>query len=218
MLGSNREGRANYRRRVKKESFGIYRPLTDESAKKIWDALGETISEIAPLYGKYGKNVAAPIQMGVTFTPRREVRSALGRGLLQRFEPGRMISQLESKADPEDIKLKVPLAGAEWFSSQDRDLGFRFEPSAATEELAQEAEIIRAVLENANAGSIPVYVPDHLTILKSGVGRKEKFELGEGQRRVIAGAIENCFEKAGIEAITLAGMQIGDNYNGKRQA
>ena len=220
-LPANREEQHDYKKRVNTEAFGIYRPLTEESAEEVWEVLRSAKQTIKSYFGQYVTTTAElvmPVDMGVTFVMREKMRRAMKHGLLQRgFEAARTIDIIESSQPIEQVSLEVPLGAARWVSTRERKLAIGFEESEATQELGEEAGVLQDMLTGLRAGELTVLEPDHVTLFKYGSARDGR-DLGRDHKAIVGGILEEHFCAANVHAITLGRLVMGDSYSQPRES
>jgi len=215
-LIADRENQATYRRRVQKEAFGVYRPLTEASALALQSALGTAHEDITTyLNGVYRRSppkIKMQEELGVTFVARTMVRKSLKLGMLQRgFELGRMTQAIESHAALELGHLEVPFDHFDWFGARGRRFVGCFSDSEGLEELTEQGNVIQSVLSGVRGTGIRVYTPpDHISMLRQVGGGSE---LSTRARAEVEGIVAEHLGAAGIESVMLDSLVIGESYN-----
>lgn len=217
-LPANQEGRSTYKRRAKQHGFGVYRPLTDESSQLVWEVLGKAKEDIKSFFGHYRHGpaeLAVPVEMGVTFVPRRKVGRALRHGLLERLELARLIERIESHNEDQGVALDVTLTHTDWYSDQERKLVYCFTESEGKGELEREANLIGRMLGDSKAHELDVLTPDHLTLMKYGHARDGR-DLSRDHKDTVGEIVETHFRQAEVQELYLGRLVIGDSYSQPR--
>lgn len=215
---ANREQQPGYRARVKKEAFGIYRPLTEASAEQVHEVNRTVAREIKSYFRQYittPAELVAHVDLGVTFVPKSDMKRAMGNGLLQRgFQTARTIEHIEAHHVVEQVALPVRLGSALWpDEKRERKLGMSFVPGTrAMHELNSEAEVLRGMLRALKAGELAVREPDHISMFKYGT-RRDGRDLSMEDKETVAGIMEACFQSAGLEEIVLGRLNMGESYS-----
>ncbi len=219
----NKEDRPSYKRRVGKEVFGIYRPLTDESESEIREVLRGAQKDITGFLGQTRKESAEVMiadDMGVTFVQRTHVRRALNLGLVARgFELGRLVERFEHQRDTQPDSLEVPFGDFAWFGNRwsggryaGRKLVGRLAVSEATSTLMDQSELVEDVLGAVHAAELNVERPDHVSFLRYGRSG-DLLDLGAAHRNGVLDIVEDHFRAAGVTTLTLGELVVGNSYS-----
>ncbi|HEX7633626.1 MAG TPA: hypothetical protein VF401_04890 [Candidatus Saccharimonadales bacterium] len=221
-LVANREQQPRYKQRAANEAFGIYRPLAEESAEQVWDALADARRDVSRFFSRTrgtSAELVIPAEIGATFVMRVKVRRAMKHGLLQRgFDLNRTLAVIEEYKENNDSELEVPLSETDWFDQGERKLVYKFEEATkATHQLAKQSNDIGEILESCKAGELKVYQPDHVTLFKYG-RRRDGRDLSREHKNIVGEIVEERFADANIGAIVLAGLVPGDSYSQPRLA
>lgn len=215
-LVANRELQPGFKKRIHKEAFGIYRPLTQDSYQQVYDILVDAKDEIDDYLGKRrnaSANIVLPDQMGITFVGLQSTRKTMRhKSLLQR---GFDVRQLQKSVDDYNDKivspLEVPIDELDWYSYHRRRLVGKFALSGGFEEIMDNSESIGELLNDARGGQLRVLQPDHVSLFKYG-RRRDNLDLSHKHRNEVADIVHNHFEAADIGAVMLDKIVVGKTY------
>lgn len=217
---ANRENRRSAKDRVNKNAFGMWRPLTEVSRKKVEAAmrLGKTsvlnYLESERPAGNYSEFIVAgektrngEARLGVTFVEVQKVRASMRQGghIMQALNAGRLLSEIETHTSAQDVSLEIPLGGFMWCGHGLRKLVGVIENGEARQELVREAGVIEQILTDVNRRPIHVQVPDHVTVAQYG-SRRDGQPLSVLQRNEIEIMMQEQFTKDGIGSVALGAV------------
>lgn len=213
---------------AKKQAFGIYRPLTEDSAAELTEALNGAQSKAEARLRRVRRSkpiseFAVREAFGVTFVPRSQIKNAMGYGLLQHIvSVARVIDDIESHNDGKDIELDVALDmnnGFDW-PGDDRTLIVRLDKSCeGAKELVREAPHVESLLRLSDSGRLKsrlrIFKPDHVTLLDYGVEGDNR-DLSLPQQYDVADIYRDQFLESKLTKLTLGGLMLADGFDSPR--
>ena len=215
-LVSDRELQPGFKKRIHKEAFGIYRPLTNDSYQQVYDILVDAKEEIDDFLTKRrntSASVTLPDQMGITFVGLQSTRKTMRhKSLLQR---GFDVKQLQHSVDEYNEKivspLEVPIDELDWYSYHQRRLVGKFALGEGFAELQDNSESISELLNDARGGQLRVMQPDHVSLFKYG-RRRDNMDLSHKHRNEVSDIVLRHLEVADIGAVMLDKIVVGKTY------
>jgi hypothetical protein len=212
---ADREKRATHKMRKRREPFGVYRPLTEASNRVVFHAVTGAAVLVRKFFAENRDSpseLVIPADFGVTFVPKKMMRYAVGRDLGNIINTGRIIERLEQHSQSQAVALPVPLDETKWFSNKNRKLVYRLKDgSHGKDELDDEQELLRDVLDKAKAHEVLLVNPDHITLMKYGTP-KDGNELSTEHKDEISVIVEAHFRQQGIGEIVVGALVAGDGY------
>jgi hypothetical protein len=214
--GVGRSQQYDYNQLATEHAFGIYRPLTVESATQLSGTLTSAMGDIQEYLVKRGLKHAIMMkprtEFGVTFLSKHRTATAVRQGLLDDgFPINTVVRELGEFANeqPEDVVL--PLGRMDWVGDYRRLLIFGFKQSAGLKRLQIESQEMRDRLEAANGTRLRVFPPDHLTTARY-CRHDERSTLSKRHRKAISHIVATHFRRQDIASITLDRPVVGDAY------
>ena len=215
-LVSHKEQQAGFKRRLQREAFGIYRPLTDDSYQELHNILSGAKEEIDDFLGKRRKtsaDVILPDQMGITFVGLQNTRKAMRhKRILQRgFDINLLHNSVEDYNNTITTPLEVPIDELDWYSMHRRRLVGKLALSEAMLEIADNSESIGSLLQQARGEQLRVLEPDHVSLFKYGRNR-DNLDLSRRHRRDVANIVSDHLNQANLGSVMLDKIIIGKTY------
>lgn len=220
-LVADREHQPHYRSRMRREPFGIYRPLTADSKTHVRDVLLGAQEDIdKEVWWKSGTKFNIKRDLGVTFVRRSDIVKAMGQGSIRRgFDFEQMVRRIESEPVLHDERLDVPLDEMDWYGFGSSTLVAKLAPSEARMALENQSDALETILQGVSAELGSVDDPDHLSLYQFGARRdvhSRSHSLNTQQREQVAEIVQTHFDAARIGSITLGPIVVGDGYNRPR--
>jgi len=215
-LVAHKEQQAGFQRRLKREAFGIYRPLTDESYQELHNILSGAKEEIDDFLGKRRKisaDVILPDQMGITFVGLQNTRRAMRhKRILQRGFDIKLLQQSVDNYNEEiTAPLEVPIDELDWYSMHNRRLVGKLAVSHAMDEIIDNSESIDSLLQQARGDQLRVLQPDHVSLFKYGRSR-DNLDLSRRHRLDVANIVNDHLGFADLGSVMLDKIIIGKTY------
>lgn len=224
-LVANRENQPNFRKRIRREPFGIYRPLTEESKTRLMDILLDTQEDInGAVWWKDGVKFETPIDLGVTFISKRHIARAMRRGSLQRgFNAEKVAARFQEEEELKSSSLELSLAELDWFGDHGRKMVSKFDSTPNYIDLLKQHDKVVNIMDEMGAetsefGVIPD--PDHMTLFRYGSLRDfineeaaRRHTLTERQREEIGEIVAGHLADAHISSVVLGGIVMGQGYS-----
>jgi len=215
-LVAHKEQQAGFKRRLQREAFGIYRPLTDDSYQELHNILSGAKEEIDDFLGKRRKasaDVILPDQMGITFVGLQNTRKAMRhKRILQRgFDINLLHNSVEDYNNTITNPLEVPIDELDWYSMHRRRLVGKLALSEAMTEIADNSESIGSLLQQARGEQLRVLEPDHVSLFKYGRNR-DNLDLSRRHRRDVANIVTDHLNQANLGSVMLDKIIIGKTY------
>lgn len=215
-LAAHKEQQPGFKRRLQREAFGIYRPLTDDSYQELYDILIDAKVEIDDFLGKRRKSsadVILPDQMGITFVGLQNTRKAMRhKRILQRgFDINLLHQSVDDYNHTLTAPLEVPIDELDWYSMHRRRLVGKLALSEAMLEIEDNSESISSLLQLARGEQLKVLQPDHVSLFKYGRNRDNQ-DLSRRHRRDVANIVSDHLDQANLGSVMLDKIIIGKTY------
>lgn len=222
-LPAHREDSPGFRREMRTQEFGIYRPLTEASLRRLGgatiDVVGEALTELTIERG--GPEMVAPFDvkssMATTFVDRRDI----GKNRLEMLRTGfrirhemDAIHDMLAKPQERSLTVGLDLDHFEWTDRGDRSLAVFYDTTSdGYDVLLQEQEIIARLLGEYSVKLAEVVRrPNHITLLKYGKSG-DKLDLSKGHKNKIIDAITDKFVEERLYSADLASLHFGKSYD-----
>ena len=212
-LPSNRETRESIRVGLRKRAFGIYRPLSEESATTIRSTLVAALKEVAVQMIEDGVDppkVVIPEEHAVTYLEWTNVLKALKDGSLRNMEVRRLKTDVENLNYLNPNGVSIELSGLDWFGRNERKLAGRIAVNSCTE-LTEQTEVIDEIFHTAGAPVLEAAVPHHVSLCRYRAPRNAG--LAARHRAVISETVIEHFQASKIESLTLGHLVVGPSYS-----
>jgi len=210
-LMPNREDRASYKRRLQKNAFGIYRPLSEESRHDIVSVLESSQEKVDEYFGnsnsRYTKLII-PKDHGITFVQRGNVVRALKTSAMRNFNLSCLQKRISDYNYAYPEQPEVEINDFDWYGGDLKLVG-KFAIAGMANEFEAESEIFEGFLHEAGSAPIDVYVPDHTSLCRFRRSRNGH-HLNDEQRRNVKNIVRAEFREAGIGSVALDQVVLGD--------
>ena len=215
-LVAHKEQQDGFQRRLQREAFGIYRPLTDDSYQQLHGILSDAKEEIDDFLDKRRKtsaDVILPDQMGITFVGLQNTRKAMRhKRILQRgFDINLLQQSVDDYNQTLTSRLEVPIDELDWYSMHRRRLVGKLAVSDAMDEIVENSESIGDLLQLARGEQLRVLQPDHVSLFKYGRNR-DNLDLSRRHRRDVANIVNDHLCYADLGSVMLDKIIIGKTY------
>lgn len=215
-LVANKESQTSFKRRIQREAFGIYRPLTDDSFQTMHDILVGAKEEIDDYLGQRRKasaEVILPDQMGITFVGLQNARKTMRhkRIIQNGFNFKNLHQSVEEYNTNITTPLEVPIDQLDWYSRHHRRLVGKLAISDGMQEITENYESIGELLHQARGEKIRVSQPDHVSLFRYGRNR-DNLDLSRRQRNNVAEIVQEHFDFADIGSVMLDKIVVGKTY------
>jgi len=215
-LVANKESQTSFKRRIQREAFGIYRPLTDDSFQKIYEILAGAkveIDEYLTQRRKSSAEVILPDQMGITFVGLQNARKTMRhkRIIQNGFDFKQLHQSVEEYNSNLTAPLEVPIDQLDWYSRHRRRLVGKLAMGEGMEEISENYESIGDILQLARGEKIRVSQPDHVSLFRYGRNR-DNLDLSHRHRNNVAEIVQEHLDYADIGAVILDKIVIGKTY------
>lgn len=213
----NQENRASKKVLADKESFGIYRPVDKASVQALHDRLVVVREEIDDYLSKRRKsssNINIQETMGVTLLQQRRMRREIYKGNIAGQYALRLVSDgvAELNNSDEEMMVEFDLDRFDWYSQHRRKMVGCFANNDGSNALAEEAETIGGILEEASINGINVAPPDHVTLFKYG-HEGDRLDLSRLHQRDVVSIVRDHFEDSASRELRLGSLIVGTSYD-----
>jgi hypothetical protein len=212
-LISDREAQPNVRRRAHRQAFGIYRPLSPESAGQIREVMNTAQAEVVDYFQPSGSKftrMQVLDDFGVTIVQRGDVLRALRGSKMRNFQFRKLRHGIDQLNHQVDENPKVEIDGFTWVGNGLK-LASKLAVSEYSEELSEEPGIISDLLNEAGSGELPIYEPDHVSLCKF----KDSFNgrsLDANQKNDVLHIVRENFLAAEVGSLALDSVIIGNGH------